>query len=85
MKAAWHESTNPCFYFDTGPILKSEQIKNPSVKRGRRFNLSTNVLVPVRAILPTWLMVADGKDGADLNAGQSRKGATASVETPMLF
>jgi hypothetical protein len=43
------------------------------MKRGRRFNLLANVLVPARAILPTWLMVAGGKDGADLNAGQKWK------------
>jgi hypothetical protein len=55
------------------------------MKHGRRFKPLANVLVSLRAILPTKLMVAGGKGGTDINAGQSGKGATATDETPMLF
>jgi hypothetical protein len=63
MKAAWHEPTNPCFYFDTGPILKSEQIKNPSVKHETRSAVqSLNERLGLGAShSPYWLIVAAGR------------------------
>jgi hypothetical protein len=81
------QTHEPLLYLVPAQTVRLSGSKTPTsnLKRDRRFKLLANVLVSVRAILPTGLMVAGGKGGTDLNAGQSGEGATATGDTPMLF
>jgi hypothetical protein len=73
--------------FGTGPIRKSELIKNLNVKHETRSAVQTLCKrlglgarnSPHRAHGRRW------QGETDLNAGQSGKGTTATGETPMLF